>query len=645
MPELKSWFESSSGQTDIGDTLSGEDFKGMSPLIRETTQNAIDAKAETSDQPVRIEFELIRFQKDDVPGMDQYAELFKTRYEDKHHNRYYEERAKSLSKENFWVLRIGDWNTTGLDYCKENPEINNWRNLVLAQNRSSKTNNEGGSFGLGSGANLINSERGLVFYSSLGSKTNKFHFQGVGHLTTIPKNNEDGKAYDEFYSPLVYYGVDTQVPCTDIPNNKFKRRSNGEYGTDIYIIDVRDIPDDTGFIDSKDQLTPLAREAVWIFINNFAPAIKNKLITARFLENGKCISEIDNANAAVESIESILKSSDENFTPPKDEAEFIKKYFLDELTTKPVVINSKKSKIGDLYYDPKTSSCIAYAARQIGMKVDNPWSRYRFGNGGKYAYLIYITDPESNQLLRKLETPDHLSWGEKTSQASKQRSKPEFKRQDEIRQKVKELLKDVYSQTKTKSTSFYGLPTSRLLGDIENEENIKIRPRKIVLDSMAPKNIKSDKNLDTQNPETKGSDIEENVEGTQSSRNARNAVSKTNNTNGHEGNKTKEKKTQKSINLKSKITAIDPDQGIYYIKFTPKADYQKLRMTLSFIGYDTFSNPTLNIENVLAADCQCHCKDGIAEFEDLKAGTPIKVRITLKEKYTTTIEAAFNVYS
>ena len=182
---IPGWFPVDAGSCDLGDTFPGEQFRGLNYLVRETTQNAIDAHE--SEDPVHMDFELIRFSREDIPFHADYEKQWNERYADKKESergRWYPGISQSMKKEEFWTLRIGDHNTTGLDYDDSHPSSCSWHTLVLAQNRSSKMGSQGGSFGLGSGANLVNSARRQVFYGSLGRRSNTYRFQGVGYATS-----------------------------------------------------------------------------------------------------------------------------------------------------------------------------------------------------------------------------------------------------------------------------------------------------------------------------------------------------------------------------------------------------------------------------------------------------------------------------
>ncbi len=636
---LPGWFPVDAGSCDLGDTFPGEQFRGLNYLVRETTQNAIDAHT-SGEPPVHMDFELIRFNREDIPCHADYNKKWNERYTDKketERGRWYPGINQAMKKDAFWTLRIGDHNTSGLDY--DGTDSCSWHSLVLAQNRSTKTGSQGGSFGLGSGANLVNSARRQVFYGSLGRKSNAYRFQGVGYATSKKKESSD-PMHKGYWSPHFHFGegYEGNIPMRDVASSRFKRRQANDFGTDIFIIDIHDVGQD-GFIESSQihQLTRDGINIVWSFIYNFAPAIKNGLVTASFSQDGLRFVSIANASDASDFVKTYIREYSETLNENTSHAEFLIKYFDDRLELHPLCDHSGRE-LANLFIDLEADEKITYAARSVGMRIDQPWQKdFRIGAGKPLAFLLHVTDDETNKLLRLLEGPDHLTWkADNISDYEKLSDAKEI--QAFLRTQTRALLKKVLQSTSEDSVIVRNVS---LLGDTGAGNSITDLPlRPLGFTNIRPKTVtKKENDSPGKGKESTSSPKKERHSGDRRPKDEEDIT--------HEwpgGNDDGHLPAERAVNILTNILAIDASQGIYLLRFNAPNAYSSLRMKLFFIPSETIEesdcrlNPSKIISSV-GAQASINGRDiNISNFSNRR----ISIKISLQEKLMSTIRVSFD---
>lgn len=203
-------------------------------LGREICQNSLDARRNEGYGPVRVSFQLQNLPVDSIPGaqqlratiqacLDYWKEHEKTR-------KFFDAAVKALSLDVIPVLKISDFNTTGILGADKGTH-SDWNNLIKSIGVSEKGVGKGGSFGIGKSAPFNCSQLRTVFYSTL-DKDGVCAFQGVARLVT----HESIKCPGQKTQGIGYYGVkDGNRPIlavSDIPDG-FSRT---EPGTDVVVI-------------------------------------------------------------------------------------------------------------------------------------------------------------------------------------------------------------------------------------------------------------------------------------------------------------------------------------------------------------------------------------------------------------------------
>ena len=158
-------------------------------LAREICQNSLDAR-NNLDEPVRLDFQKFDLPRQEFPGAEQYDQLlvdclsyWKKRRADKGVKDSNEIRALSLAKKTLdqsmiSVLRISDYNTTGV-----RPSKDEWDGLIRSSGLSFKPAGSNGSYGIGKAAPFACSDMLTVFYST-NSDEGRLS-QGVAHFASF----------------------------------------------------------------------------------------------------------------------------------------------------------------------------------------------------------------------------------------------------------------------------------------------------------------------------------------------------------------------------------------------------------------------------------------------------------------------------
>jgi len=187
------------GNTDGGDETGFNDavktaFDRDIPITiaRESIQNIIDARLDKS-RPVLAELSLLSISANEIPQVEQLKKILQACKEYYPQNRncvqFYERALTYLDTEkNINILKIADYNTTGLSGDDEDTE-GNYYTFLKSVGASSKSGEKGGSFGLGKGSYFAASLFNTIYVSSLYGE-NKHIFQGKLRLVS---HRLDGK--------------------------------------------------------------------------------------------------------------------------------------------------------------------------------------------------------------------------------------------------------------------------------------------------------------------------------------------------------------------------------------------------------------------------------------------------------------------
>ena len=208
-------------------------------LTKEILQNSTDAPNRNLPEgtPVRVCFELIYIDRDDIPDVERLNSVIHKCYE------YYPNgddgvklKAIQDAADKYLgqsgkvpVLKISDFNTTGL--CGVQTEKGSkWSGLVRERSATNKTGGSSGSFGVGKFAPFTFSSLRTVFYSTK-TVDNEIAFQGKALLTSF---KEDGVLKNNIglFADTTSENYDAVLSGDQIAP-VFRRE---EVGTDIFVL-------------------------------------------------------------------------------------------------------------------------------------------------------------------------------------------------------------------------------------------------------------------------------------------------------------------------------------------------------------------------------------------------------------------------
>ncbi len=235
MSEIKWCFPSSNGGEKQGLNNSGIQTFMDNPiksLAREICQNSLDAVLK--NKTAIVEFSTFSINSTDFPDKEGFTDILKRCSDFCKDNKnqktfnFFKNALDKLNGRKLNMLRISDFNTTGL-------KGNDWDNLVNSSGSSEKTDNKGGSFGIGKNAPFACSDFQTVFYSTL-DLDNKQKCKGVSKLISY-KLGENADGSDNLSQGTGYYGIASPFNIKHINemldlDKNFKRTTSG---TDIYI--------------------------------------------------------------------------------------------------------------------------------------------------------------------------------------------------------------------------------------------------------------------------------------------------------------------------------------------------------------------------------------------------------------------------
>lgn len=449
-----------------------EMFKGepIKAMAREVCQNSLDAKKK-NNKPLRIEFERVLMKVSDFPGMMDMREIlikckkFWSKQNDSKTNEFIKNAIDAISGENFFVLRISDYNTFGLQGAFENDEFMPWKSLVQGDAFSVKASDSAaGSFGIGKAAPFVVSDLQTVFYRTYDEKEVKAA-QGVTHLVSF-EGDISVPGEDRIRRSTGYFGA-------GFDNRAFKSISQldnicerTEHGTDLFIPGFNFITghstkwDDeiiieildnflysicSGNLEVKVDKTVINKNTVAGYINRYLPKTKH---AAAFYE----VIREDN-EAVVEEIK-----------------EF---YRLGTLRLR-------------LLYAPNANKKVL-VVRNSGMKISDIPS---LPKGIAFTGFLELQGEELNKFFRKMENPQHNKWEHKRHPDPKKAKK--FKEEVEcwVRDFIGEKLKEISGAEMDIDVSAYFMSSEKEHPRVDNEkiENVVDSVKNISIHQDEPKN-------------------------------------------------------------------------------------------------------------------------------------------------------------
>jgi len=391
---INSWFFLSRGHGETEGFSNGSlaEFKGnpLQALAREVCQNSLDA-ADGSGKPVVVEFETSRMNIDDFPGMSSMREVIKActnfwKGKGDVNTITFLNRAKDCLKTpsgKFTVLRVSDYNTTGVRGAFSEEDITPWGSLVKGNSFSVKADekNAAGSYGIGKAAPFVSSYFQTVFYRTLDKEGFKAAL-GVARLMAHESVDPVEPNEDPVRRSVGYYGADKYGKPAKSILELDKLNVRNTCGTDLFIPGFTAITMDESWV--KDILKEV--------VDNFLYSIFS----------GKLEIRIETRSLSRKNLEVML-----DFIGSKDA-----KIFYEVIRDNPKVIEMNRPfhDLGELRLRLLYASDLnkkVLIVRNSGMRIARIRSLPRMIS---YTGFLEMKGDNLNEYFRAMENPSHNAW-------------------------------------------------------------------------------------------------------------------------------------------------------------------------------------------------------------------------------------------
>lgn len=392
-----------------------ETFKGtlISSLTREICQNSLDAGR--GNKPVRLEFLQTEITKESFPGYDmlkKYMYDAKTYWEERDNKKsieFFKNACDILESNHIPILRISDFNTTGLVGSDDPKENSPWFSMVCSEGISNKSGSNSGSFGIGKSSIYAASSLRTVFFNTKDVEEKKA-VQGVSKLTTFITNNE--KKYGHgFYGEVQ---PDGSTSCCDSIKEIEQIYTRNESGTDIFIMGFNNFSNwkDTVIISLLEYfLLAICNDELQVKVQDL---IVSKINVKSLLEKYK---DFPNGCLSAFNYYQVLCS---------DEEEYINENLINNVS------GSVKLKV-KIFKDTLSNRTVLMS-RSNGMKL---FDKNRISSSIQFSAILTMEGDELSQYFARMEDPTHSSW-----QPDRYDKEKKIKEADKVLKKLYKWIKD-----------------------------------------------------------------------------------------------------------------------------------------------------------------------------------------------------------
>lgn len=379
----------------LGSTVAGLNHSGIETfrdkpiegLAREICQNSLDAKrTDVGDgEPVVVEFNRFDAPRERLLGCQELenafskcVSLWKIRKNEDTVN-FFKAAIREMSASVHSWLRVSDFKTTGLSGVSNDPrslEPSAWSGLVTSAGDSTKSGNQGGSFGIGKFAPFACTKIRTCFYSTQ-TQNDESGFQGVSITAAFQADANN---------------ITTGVGCyrngffpVNPPPNLDKTFNRLEPGTDVFI----------PLFNGANNWMKSIRESV---LDGFLYAIFQNKLEVRLCENGECVTVLNREwlNRHYDEDEAITPTVRQNYlalTSP-DSHVFTENIDSDGYLELRVLLAPK--------FDRRISMI-----RETGMKI---YPMKGFSSHISFSAVMIAHGENLNRRLKKFENPQHKNW-------------------------------------------------------------------------------------------------------------------------------------------------------------------------------------------------------------------------------------------
>ena len=356
----------------------------MDHVVREIIQNSLDAKDQRhQDSPVVVKMSKFDLARGSINAADltgHISESLKSTRKKKNEKgiRFYEYALKVLKKPKIPVLKVVDYNTTGLGGER-------WESLVYDEGTTSKDSAAaGGSFGIGKNAPYAASALGLVCYSTRYPNKHRV-MKFIARCKIVAHqdpNGREGKLQHVGFGTTGEYDGDNYPPVTGADIHESFRLD--KTGTGIFIM---------GFKEERGWQKAVIRSTV----RNFFAAIHDKKLSV-----------------TVEDTEITNETLDEHFG--RDSKKHKQYYDLYRNSEQPITVEGEggwKLRLKIATGGEDMDNSVAYVnSRGMLITAEKTFKRNPFGAGidtGKYVAVVWAADDATDVMVREMEPPTHES--------------------------------------------------------------------------------------------------------------------------------------------------------------------------------------------------------------------------------------------
>lgn len=426
---MNSWyFPSRGGAETEGFSNAGlAEFRGnpLQALAREICQNSLDA-SDGSGRPVRVEFHETFMEMSKFPGMNQMRKIldacqdFWGQEGDANTKNFLTKARRSFNTSKFFVLRVSDFNTKGVQGAYSDKNITPWGSLVKGNAFSVKSDekNAAGSYGIGKAAPFVSSDYQTVFYRTYDIDENRAVL-GVSRLMAHKiAVGELQSGEDPVRRSVGYYGEDAnKKPVHSMPAlDEIYQRT--EHGTDLFI---------PGFCYStldEEWIKAILLEVVENFLYSIYSGKLEVVVESRRL-----------TKTTLPVILSLLGAKAKN---AKMFYEVIRQDNKDVIELERPFYTLGNLRLRLLYDNDLCKKVLV--VRNSGMKISNIPSLPR---GISYVGFFELQGDELNEFFRAMENPKHNAWEPSRHSEPKLAKRYKEEIEDWVRNTISEKLVEI----------------------------------------------------------------------------------------------------------------------------------------------------------------------------------------------------------
>lgn len=431
------------GYNDPLRTIFDRDYNNV--VAREAIQNVLDAVADKA-KPAVVKFQLEHISRAEVPAAAELERIFQACGEYNETTRaHFQNAIRILRGDRIPVLKISDFNTIGLS-GDDDDQKGNFYGFLKSVGSTGKSGSALGSYGLGKGSFIAVSTFDTFFVASRFRRKGKLEHVFMGSLR-VTTHRKGGKKMRGVGS----YGYPGQLAIRnpdDIP--KYFRRTADEPGTDIFVLAYRD-PEEWKTLITKSVL------------RNFWLAV----------EKGRLEVHVGGVVISAKTLDRLIH---EHYQTKEREPDWKKRNPLPfyEAYRKGEVFTDELSHLGkvSLYVKQgapgEVSPNYVHCFRKTGMLIYPK----NFHSVVPYAGVFVCDTEKGNDILRKMEPPNHDEWDVDSPHAKDEsgRTLREVRAADrEYKEFIKDQLKKLVKVSGDEALSIAGLEDYLFLPALQDD--------------------------------------------------------------------------------------------------------------------------------------------------------------------------------